>query len=56
MKKFSNLLKENYITNIDDIINIVKEADELKGNPGKSQEDKSANNELDIKVPEEKSF
>lgn len=54
MKKFSNLLKENYITNINDIINIVKEADELKGNPGKSQEDKSANNELDIKVPEEK--
>lgn len=53
MKKFSNLLKENYITNIEDIINIVKEADELKGEPGKSQEDKSDDNTLDIKVPKE---
>ena len=53
MKKFSNLIKENYITNINDIINIVKEADELKGEPGKSQEDKNDDNTLDIHASQE---
>lgn len=50
MKKFSNLVRENYITDLNDIINIVNEANELKGKPGKSQPNKSETNELDIDV------
>ena len=52
MKKFSTLIKETYITDLNDIVNIVNEADELKGKPGKSQPDKSETNELDIHVEE----